>query len=65
MVSTSAKFTLNKGTLEKKSVPSRRNESHLIKNPFPLARKTFHLLPLLGTEKSEENWLTPNFSNAF
>ena len=23
------------------------------------------LLPLLGTQKIEENWLTPNFSNAF
>ena len=23
------------------------------------------LLPLLGTEKIPENWLTPNFSNAF
>ena len=23
------------------------------------------LLPLLGIEKIEENWLTPNFSNTF
>ena len=31
-----------------------------IKNPFPLAGK---LLPLLGIEKIEENWFTPNFKN--
>ena len=27
--------------------------------------KTEKLLLLLGTEKIEENWFTPNFSNAF
>ena len=33
---------------------------HSIKNPFPLAEKLFSLL---GTEKLEENWFTPNFMN--
>ena len=62
MVSTSTKFVLNKRTLDKKSVPVRGNEWHSIENPFPLAGKLF---PLLGTEKIEENWFSPNFSNAF
>ena len=35
---------------------------YLIKTRFPLARK---MLPLLGTEKIEENWLTPDFSSCF
>ena len=34
----------------------------LMKTPFPLPEK---VLRLLGTEKIDENWLKPNFSNAF
>ena len=33
---------------------------YFIKNLFPPAEK---LLPLLRTEKIEENWFTPNFKN--
>ena len=40
MVSNSTKFALNKRTLEKKSVCTRRNKQHLRENPFPVAGKT-------------------------
>ena len=45
MVSTSTKFALNKRTLDKKSVSTRQDQKHVKEN----------LLPLLGTQKSEEN----------
>ena len=59
MFSTSTKYALKKRTLDRKSVSLARMK-HSIKNLFPLAGK---LLPLLGMEKIEENWFTPNLKN--
>ena len=60
MVSTSAKFALNKKIYKQKNPFLLAGMKHSIKNQFPLAGK---LLPLLGIEKMEENWLTTNFKN--
>ena len=63
MVSTSTKFALNKRTLEKKI---HFHSSELIAvNRISVSTKPKKLLSLLGTEKIEENWFTPNFNNAF
>ena len=63
MVSTSTKFALNKRTLEKKIL---FHSSELIAvNRISVSTKPKKLLSLLGTEKIEENWFTPNFNNAF
>ena len=60
MVSTSTKFALNKRTLSRKSVSTRRNKAFDEKSISASRKKRF---PLLGIEKMEENWCTPNFKN--
>ena len=62
LLPTSTKFALNKRTLEKNPFPLVRMNSIWWKIRLYYPKK---LLPLLGTENIEENWFTPNFSNAF
>ena len=59
MLSTSAKFALNKKTLEKKPFPL-TGMKHSLKNLFPLAGKTVFIV---RNWKIEENYFTPNFNN--
>ena len=60
MVSTSTKSDLNKQILSRKSVFTIWNEAFDKKLRFYWLKK---LLPLLGIEKKEESWFTPNFKN--
>ena len=61
MVSTSTKLALNKRTLSKKSVSTRRNEAFDKKSVSASWRRIFY--QIFRIEKIEENWFTPNFKN--